>query len=286
MRMSSRGLKGLFTALLLIGFCYGQTHRNETIVLSTPYGSMKIKLFKETPLHSENFLKLARKGFYDSLLFHRVINNFMIQAGDPDSKRASDTAALGNSDVGYWIPAEFNKKIYHKKGRLCAAREGDDVNPDKESSGCQFYIVMGKKYDSLALKKAEIRVNRYVVSKINYTTAFGGKSPALKALYLRLQQQNKNDSITYLVKQLTDPVSIAEYHKTPRYIFSEEQKKVYGTIGGTPHLDNNYTVFGEVIEGLEIIDKIAGVKTDKNDRPLENIRMKITVIEGKSKKSP
>lgn len=261
----------------------GQTHRPETIILNTPFGDMKIKLFKETPLHSDNFLKLAKKGFYDSLLFHRVINNFMIQGGDPDSKRANDSTALGNGDVGYWIPAEFNPKIYHKKGRLCAAREGDDVNPKKESSGCQFYIVMGKTYDSLALKKAEIRVNRYVVTKINYTVAFGGKSKTLKELYIRLQQQNKNDSINYLVKQLTDPVSIAEYNKTPRYTFSEEQKKTYGTIGGTPHLDNNYTVFGEVIEGIDIIDKIAGVKTDKNDRPLQNIRMKITVTEPKRK---
>lgn len=279
--MSSPIRSLMVLCLFCANTCFSQTHRSETIILSTSYGDMKIKLFKETPLHSNNFLKLAKKGFYDSLLFHRVINKFMIQGGDPDSKHANDTAALGNGDVGYWIPAEFNPKIYHKKGRLCAAREGDDINPKKESSGCQFYIVMGKTFDSVSLKKAEIRVNHYVVSKINYTVAFGGKSQALKALYLRLQQQNKNDSITFLCKQLTDPVSIAEYNKTPHYTFSEEQKKVYTTIGGTPHLDNNYTVFGEVIEGLEIIDKIAGVKTDKNDRPLQNVRMKIKVVEGK-----
>jgi cyclophilin family peptidyl-prolyl cis-trans isomerase len=202
----------------------------------------------------------------------------MIQGGDPDSKYANDTVMLGNGDVGYWIPAEFNPKIYHKKGVIAAAREGDDVNPKKESSGCQFYIVMGKKYDSLALKKAEYRVNRQIITKINYTVGFGGKSKKLKAQYLRLFTQGKNDSLNYFVKQLTDSVSISEYNASEHYVFSSEQRKTYASLGGTPHLDDNYTVFGEVIEGLDIIDKIAGAKTDKNDRPKENIRMKITIL--------
>jgi len=255
-----------------------QTHSKETILISTSYGNMKIKLFEETPLHKKNFLKLVKQGFYDSLLFHRVINSFMIQGGDPDSKRANDTILLGNGDVGYWVPAEFNPKICHKKGVLAAAREGDDINSKKESSGCQFYIVMGKKYDSLALQKAELRVNRELVQKINYLVGFGGKSPALKAYYNRLYAQGKEDSLKMATKQLTDEVSKAEYAKTKHYTWTAAQRKTYATVGGTPHLDNNYTAFGEVIEGLEVIDKIAGVKTDKNDRPKENIRMKITVI--------
>jgi cyclophilin family peptidyl-prolyl cis-trans isomerase len=261
-----------------------QTHSKETILIETSFGSMKLKLFEETPLHKKNFLKLVKQGFYDSLLFHRVINNFMIQGGDPDSKLANDTALLGNSDVGYWVPAEFNSRLYHKKGRLAAAREGDDVNPKKESSGCQFYIVMGKKYDSTALKKAEIRVNRDVVAKINYLTAFGSKSLALKKYYIRLLEQQKEDSLKIVVRQLTDPVAIKEYEATSHYTFSNEHKKSYSTIGGTPHLDMNYTVFGEVTEGLEVIDKIASVKTDKNDRPLQNIRMKVSILEEKKKK--
>ncbi len=256
-----------------------QTLSKETILIETKMGTLKLKLYEETPLHKANFIKLVKQKFFDSLLFHRVINNFMIQGGDPDSKSANDTAMLGMSDVGYWIPAEFNKKLYHKKGRLCAAREGDDVNPKKESSGCQFYIVMGKLYDSIALKKAEIRVNREIVSKINYTTAFGGKSANLKKQYFKLLYENKEDSLKYYVRQLSDPYSINQYNKTPHFKFSKEQKKDYGTIGGTPHLDNNYTVFGEVIEGLEIIDKIATLKTDKRDRPLENIIMRIKLIE-------
>src|ERR1044071_7677363 len=159
----------VFSVLMLFKgiHAFSQTYGKETILITTSYGNMKIKLFEETPLHKKNFLKLVKLGFYDSLLFHRVINNFMIQGGDPDSKRANDTILLGNGDVGYWIPAELNPKIIHKKGVLAAAREGDDINPKKESSGCQFYIVMGKKYDSLALQKAEIRVNNELVKKIN-----------------------------------------------------------------------------------------------------------------------
>lgn len=270
----------VFSVLMLFlgRFGVAQTHSKETILISTSLGDIKIKLFEETPLHKKNFIKLVKQGFYDSLLFHRVINNFMIQGGDPDSKLANDTVLLGNGDVGYWIPAEFSPKLYHKKGVLAAAREGDDINPKKESSGCQFYIVMGKKYDSLALQKAEIRVNREIITKINYLVGFGGKSPALKSYYTRLFTQGKEDSLKIVVRQLTDAVSKAEYSKTKHYTWSAEQRKTYASLGGTPHLDNNYTVFGEVIEGLDVIDKIASSKTDKNDRPKENIRMKISII--------
>lgn len=276
---NSKALVFSVLMLFLVAFCGAQTHSKETILISTSLGNIKIKLFEETPLHKKNFLKLVRQGFYDSLLFHRVINSFMIQGGDPDSKRANDTILLGNGDVGYWIPAEINPKIYHKKGVLAAAREGDDINPKKESSGCQFYIVMGKKYDSLAMQKAEIRVNREIITKINYLVGFGGKSPELKSYYTRLFAQGKEDSLKIVVKQLTDAVSKAEYAKTKHYTWSLTQRKTYATLGGTPHLDNNYTIFGEVIEGLDVIDKIAAVKTDKNDRPKENIRMKITIVD-------
>jgi peptidylprolyl isomerase len=256
----------------------GQTFGKETILISTAYGDMKVKLFKETPLHRENFIKLVKQGFYDGLLFHRVINHFMIQGGDPDSKSANDTAALGNGDVDYWIPAEFNKKIYHRKGMLAAAREDDDVDPAKESSGAQFYIVVGKTYDSIALRKAELRVNKDLVQKINYNVAFSGKSMELKKYYMRLDAEGKTDSLKIVRRQLVDPVSIAEYEKTPHFTYTAEQRKTYATLGGAPHLDMNYTIFGEVIEGLDVIDKIAAVKTDKNDRPKENVRMKISII--------
>src|SRR5436190_13903700 len=143
----------LFFLFVAINNTKCQTYSKETILISTAYGNMKVKLFNETPRHRDNFIRLVKQGFYDSLLFHRVINHFMIQGGDPDSRTASDTAALGNGDVDYWIPAEFNRKLYHKKGMLAAAREDDDVNPDKASSGSQFYIVMGKTFDSAALRR-------------------------------------------------------------------------------------------------------------------------------------
>ena len=267
--------------LLLVGTnnSTAQTYGKETILISTPYGNMKLKLFKETPLHRNNFIKLVKQGFYDSLLFHRVIDHFMIQGGDPDSKTANDTAALGNGDVDYWVPAEFNRKLYHRKGVLAAAREDDEVDPAKESSGAQFYIVMGKTYDSVSLRKAELRVNKDLVQKINYTVAFSGKSPGLKKYYLRLDAEGKKDSLKYARRQLVDPISIAEYEKTPHFTYTAEQRKTYATLGGAPHLDMNYTIFGEVIEGLDVIDKIAAVKTDKNDRPKENVRMKISLID-------
>ncbi|MEO6539712.1 MAG: peptidylprolyl isomerase [Ferruginibacter sp.] len=255
-----------------------QTYSKETILITTSYGNMKLKLFNETPRHRDNFIRLVKQGFYDSLLFHRVINHFMIQGGDPDSRSANDTAALGYGDVDYWIPPEFNKKLYHKKGMLAAARESDDINPGKESSGSQFYIVMGKTFDSAALQKIELRVNKALVQKINYNVAFSGKSKVLQKYYMRLSLEEKTDSLKIVSRQLLDPISIARYKKTPHFTFTAEQKKTYATLGGTPHLDTDYTIFGEIIEGLEVIDKIAGVKTDKNDRPKENVRMKISII--------
>lgn len=271
----------IVTGLLLLiasSSSFAQTYRKETILISTPYGDMKVKLFKETPLHSNNFLKLVKEGFYDSLLFHRVINHFMIQGGDRDSKYANDSAALGYGDVGYWVPAEFNKKLYHKKGMLAAAREDDEVTPAKESSGSQFYIVQGKTFDSAALRKIEIRVNKDIVQKINYNIAFSGKSMALKKYYMQLDKEGKTDSLKIVRRQLVDPVSIAEYEKTSHFTYTPEQRKTYATLGGTPYLDMNYTIFGEVVEGLDVIDKIAALKTDKNDRPKENVRMKISII--------
>ncbi len=137
---------------------------------------------------------------------------------------------------------------------------------------------MGKAYDSIALRKAEIRVNKDLVQKINYNVAFSGKSMTLKNYYVRLDKEGKTDSLKIVRRQLVDPISIAEYEKTPHFTYTAEQRKTYATLGGTPHLDKNYTIFGEVVEGIDVIDKIAAVKTDKNDRPKENVRMKISII--------
>lgn len=192
------------------------------VVISTHLGEIKLKLYDETPLHRDNFIKLVNEHYFDSTLFHRVINKFMIQGGDPDSRRAVAGAMLGNGGPNYTIPAEFIPALIHKKGVLAAAREGDMVNPQKASSGSQFYIVQGKVFTTEELDMLSKRM---------------GKS------------------------------------------FTAEQIKTYTTIGGTPHLDGSYTVFGEVISGWDVIDKIAAVATDQNNRPKEDIRMFVKFAE-------
>ncbi len=197
-------------------------HKKQTkVLISTIHGDIKIALYNETPQHRDNFIKLVKEGFYDSTLFHRVIEGFMIQGGDPDSKGAAEGVGLGEGGPGYTVPAEFDSTLIHKKGALAAARMGDNVNPKKESSGCQFYIVQGKKYERKALDKM-------------------AKRSGMK--------------------------------------YSEEQYKAYEEIGGTPQLDMGYTVFGEVIEGIEVINKIAAVEKDKRDRPTEDVQMTMKIV--------
>lgn len=191
------------------------------VKIETSYGNMVVKLYNETPKHRDNFIKLVNDGTYNDLLFHRVINKFMIQGGDPNSRDAKPGQMLGDGDMGYTIPAEFVPGLYHKKGALAAARQGDDVNPQKASSGCQFYLVQGDIWTADRLKMVEARM---------------GKS------------------------------------------FTAEQTETYATIGGTPFLDGDYTVFGEVVEGIEVIDKIAAVQCGPMDRPLQDVKMKMSVL--------
>ena len=192
------------------------------VKIETSYGDMVVKLYNETPLHRDNFIKLVKEGTYDGLLFHRVINQFMIQGGDPKSRTAKPGQMLGDGELGYTIPAEFVPGLFHKKGALAAARQGDEVNPKKASSSCQFYIVQGTTWDANRLKMVEQRM---------------GKS------------------------------------------FTPEQAEAYATVGGTPFLDGDYTVFGEVVEGMEVIDKIAAVQCGPMDRPVEDVKMKMSIIE-------
>lgn len=266
---------GLATTIVFTNL-NAQTLSAETVVIETRLGTMKLKLYEETPLHKSNFINLVKHGFYDSLMFHRVINNFMIQGGDPLSKKALPGDSLGHGDIGYWVPAEFNRQLIHKKGRLCAARENDEINPEQASSGCQFYIVMGKvrTFEDLTKYEARINKNHYNNSAIRFR-----KSPRGRALEERLRQWKKTgnaDSIKALSAQIES--GIQEIHNAvPPYSFDNNQVTTYTTVGGTPHLDGTYTVFGEVVEGIEVIDKIAGVSTDKRDRPLEDIRMKVYI---------
>ena len=244
-----------------------ENEKRTLVKLETTMGNITVALYNETPKHRDNFIKLVKEGVYDSTLFHRVIKQFMIQAGDPDSKNASDTAMLGSGDVGYTIPAEFNPKFFHKKGVLAAARQGDDVNPEKASSGCQFYIVTGRKFTEPQLLGMENKINEQHEEALFDSLA----RQHMKEIY---KMRKAGDNAGLLELQDTLEAQARELaDKEEKFRFTPEQIKAYSTIGGAPHLDGSYTVFGEVTEGMEVVDNIEIAKTNRADRPIENIRI-------------
>lgn len=235
--------------------------------MQTNLGTITLKLYNETPLHRDNFIKLVKNGQYEGLLFHRVINEFMIQGGDVTSKNAPLNKQLGAGDLGYTVPAEFvYPRYFHKRGALCAARTGDDSNPEKASSASQFYIVTGKVYSEGEIKQLEKQ-----------------KESRLKqAIFNRLQNENKTtimqyyksgdkDSLAIMRDTLIGKTEIETEKRKEETKLTAQQREAYTTVGGVPFLDNEYTVYGEVTEGIEIVDKIQKVKTNSSDRPLENI---------------
>ncbi len=209
-------MKKIVAFLLGILILPAMTEAQNKVLIKTNYGDIMIKLYDKTAYHKKNFLKLVKEGYYNGLLFHRVIKDFMIQGGDPDSKNAKPGQRLGSGGPGYTIPAEICPEYFHKRGAVAAARTGDQINPTRRSSGSQFYIVTGKVYTDQELDLLEQRLNTK---------------------------------------------------------FTQEQRQAYTTIGGTPFLDGQYTVFGEVISGMDVVDKIQNVKTDKSDRPVEDVRI-------------
>ena len=215
----------LLGALMLAGCQKKETH----VVMETTMGTIELKLYDETPLHRDNFVQLVQENAFDSLLFHRVIQDFMIQGGDPDSKHAAPGALLGEGDRPYTLPAEFRLEqgIYHRRGVIASAREGDDVNPEQRSSAMQFYIVWGKIFNDEGLDKVQERLDQRTGGRVRLTP---------------------------------------------------EMREVYKTVGGTPHLDGQYTVWGEVVDGLDVVDAIQRVPTDANDRPIEDVRILRTYL--------
>lgn len=266
-------------AMALVSCGNGTQKTNEMdkrtqVKLETTLGNIVVELYNETPLHRDNFIKLAQNGTYDNTLFHRVIKEFMVQAGDPDSKEANDSAALGSGDVGYTIPAEIVPQFFHKKGALAAARKGDEVNPQRESSGCQFYIVTGRKFREAQLLDMVAQKNNYRVKEI-FSQLMAKHS---KELFKLRKAQDKQGMIA-----LQDSIEAQAYEqakKEEKPLFTPEQMTAYSTVGGAPHLDGEYTIFGQVVEGLETVEKIESAKTGRADRPVENIRiLKVTVLE-------
>lgn len=244
------------------------------INIKTTEGDIIVALYDETPKHRDNFIKLAKEGYFDGTLFHRVIKDFMIQGGDPDSKDAPKGKMLGTGGPDYTIPAEFvYPKRYHKRGALSAARTGDEVNPERESSGSQFYIVWGKTFNKGELKQMEKQM-----AMQQEQTTFDALVKQHHDEIMTLRRNRDRAGLQALQDQIIEKTKrICKEKGKPQ--FTEEQVETYTTIGGTPFLDNQYTVFGEVLEGLDVVEKIQNTATERGDRPKNDISMTIEVME-------
>ena len=242
------------------------------VILSTPKGDITLRLYDETPKHRDNFLKLVKEGYYDGTLFHRVIKDFMIQGGDPDSKGAPKGKHLGAGGPDYTLEAEIRPELFHKRGALCAARLGDEVNPNKESSGSQFYIVWGEVFKPQQLKQMEkqMQQNQLTITFNDLVTYHKDEIMQMRRNRDRAGLQDMQEKLMKEAKEIcaANPTG-----------FSEEQTECYTTVGGTPFLDGEYTVFGEVEDGLDVVEAIMNADTDKADRPEEDIDMTIKTAE-------
>jgi len=244
------------------------------VSIQTSFGEIQAKLYNETPLHRDNFIKLVEANFYDSLLFHRVINSFMIQGGDPNSRDAKPNQGLGNGELDYLVPAEFVEGIIHKRGVLAAAREGDNLNPERASSACQFYLVQGRVFTDEELDQAFARTKQRAYQLEVQRLFHFPENDSLKAATAQAYRKNDSTAIAAVSEELNRLVlpTIEKMELTP------QQREVYTTIGGTPHLDGAYTVFGEMISGFNVLDSIAGVTTNKVDRPVEDVVFSIQLL--------
>jgi len=280
--MTKQFLLLIISLLGLLSGCAQKNDKNDYVVtIKTSYGDMVAILYDETPRHKENFIKLAREKYFDSLLFHRVMQGFMIQGGDPDSRNAQPGQPLGMGSPGYTIPAEFNPALFHERGALSAARQPDEQNPGKESSGSQFYIVQGtviNKADTANLKIDNIKLNQGF-QMIAGNTSNKPLMDSLMEVYATGDLNAYQKKIISLVPRIEKLTNL----KITREV-SPEKIEAYTTIGGAPHLDGEYTVFGKVIKGLDVVDKIALISVTRGSRPLEDVRMTVTVEEMPRKK--
>lgn len=243
-----------------------------SISISTPQGNIKVRLYDETPLHRDNFLKLAREGFYNGTLLHRIIENFMIQGGDPESKDAKPKKNLGTGGPGYTLPAEIVDGLFHKRGALAAARLGDEVNPNRESSGSQFYIVWGQTYSLAKLKQLEKQIVMQREQQV-----FAQLAAEHREEIMNFRRSRNREGLSDLQERLTTEAKRQVQAKGP--VFTDEMCQVYETIGGTPFLDGQYTVFGEVTEGLDVVERLQQSATSPTDRPLEDICIEMSINE-------
>lgn len=237
------------------------------VLMSTSMGDIEIELYDETPKHRDNMVKLVKEGYYDGVLFHRVIKDFMIQTGDPKSKTATAGQMLGSGDPGYTIEAEIvYPRYFHKRGALAAARTGDNVNPERRSSGSQFYIVTGKTYNEPTLEMMEERMNEQKKQQVFESLVAPRRKDVMK-----MRMAGDTAGLTQLQNELV-ALTEAEVAKNP-VKFTPEQIGAYSTVGGAPHLDGQYTVFGEVVKGMDVVDKIERVETGRADRPVADVKV-------------
>ena len=245
-----------------------------TVKISTTLGDITVRLYDGTPVHRDNFLKLAAEGYFNGTLFHRVIKDFMIQGGDPDSKGAPAGKNLGSGGPDYTLPAEINpKELFHKRGALSAARLGDEVNPNKESSGSQFYIVWGKVYKPAELKQLEHQLKMQQEQNI-----FNALAMEHREEIMNMRRNRDREGLVALQDKLAN-MAMERSKEKGAPAFTPEQVEAYTTVGGTPFLDGEYTVFGEVIEGLDVVERIQNCETSPNDRPTTDIAMDVAVVE-------
>lgn len=259
--------------VMLMSACSDRDKQSTYVSIATDKGEIVVKLYNDTPAHRDNFIKLAETGFYDDLLFHRVIKDFMIQGGDPESRNAAPDAGLGSGGPGYTIPAEIVPTHYHKKGALAAARQSDNVNPRKESSGSQFYIVTGNVFTEGQLAALARQMMQYKEQQL-----FNALASERRAEIMQMRRDKDQAGLAALQEELVAQVK-AQMPKSAAEFFSEEQRQTYTTVGGAPHLDGEYTVFGEVVEGFDVLDKIQAVATRAGDRPEKDIKMRVKVLQ-------
>ena len=237
------------------------------VVMHTSMGDIQLKLYNETPKHRDNFIQLVKDGTYNGLLFQRVIKDFMIQGGDVTSKDAPMNKSLGAGDLGYTVPAEFNyPKYFHKKGALCAARTGDEVNPERASSASQFYIVTGKKYSDAELNQMEKQLENRLKQSI-----FARLQAENKPKIMEYYRSGNKEELAILRDTLIGKTELEAEKRKDEAKLPKEIREIYKTEGGVPFLDNQYTVYGEVVKGIEVVDAIQQVKTNRQDRPTENV---------------
>lgn len=271
--MKKISLALIFAAIFVNISCgFSENDGEKMVQIETEFGIIKMKLYNETPLHRDNFIKLTSDGVYNDLLFHRVIKNFMIQGGDPESKNAPEGKALGSGDLGYTIPAEINPKFFHRKGVLAAARTGDNVNPERRSSASQFYILQGKVFRPGELDTIEIKLEEQ-----RKQSMLQAKARAIEDELKKLSNEGKQDELMARVNALKLEVE-EEIKILPSLKLTPQQRAAYTTVGGYPSLDNNYTIFGEVVEGIQFVDSIATQPVGERNRPIKDIKFKITEV--------